>query len=316
MRPLKVGLYLPIRESRGSGHHADVTRRWSELLAMVQLAEEIGFNSVWVPDHLLLRMSCQDVSSLGTWESWSLVAALAATTTRMELGTLVTCAPFRNPGLIAKIAVTVDELNGGRFTLGLGAGYHEPEFRAFGFSYPDRASQFEESLAVIASLLRTGNTTFSGRHFEMEGCELRPRGPRPEGLPIMIATSNPAGIAKPRMHRLLVEYADLWNGWLAFWRSWPDAVRPLRELIDRECITRGRDPATLRRTVTILAAFPELDPMPMHSGEEPLIGPPELMAEALFGFAREGIEHVQVQINPGNLAGIRAMAPVFDLLDC
>lgn len=315
MRPLKIGLYLPIRESRGSGHHADITRGWRDLFAMVQLADEIGFDSVWVPDHLLFRWPGQESESQGTWEALSLVAALAATTPRMELGTLVSCTAFRNPGLIARMAVTVDEICSGRFTLGIGAGYHEPEFRAFGYSYADRASQFEEAIISASALLRTGRCTFRGRHVHMQECELQLRGPRSAGPPILIATSNPAGMAKPRMHRLLVEHADLWNGWLAFWRSWPDAVRPLRELIDRECMTRDRDPATLRRTVTILAAFPELDPMPMRSGEEPLIGPPELMAEALFGFAQEGIEHVQVQINPGNLDGIRAMAPILDLLD-
>ena len=315
MRPLKVGLYLPIREARASGHHADVTRGWRALAAMVQLAEEIGFDSAWVPDHLLFRWPGQESESQGTWEGWSVVAALAATTARMELGTLVSCTAFRNPGLIAKMALTVDEICGGRFILGLGAGYHEPEFRAFGFSYADRASQFEEALITATSLLRTGTCTFCGRHLQMQGCELRPRGSRNAGPPIMIATSNPSGMAKPRMHRLLVEHADLWNGWLAFWRSWPDAVPPLREVIDRECVIRGRDPSTLRRTVTILAAFPDLDPVPMRSGEEPLIGSPAVMAEALTGFAREGIEHVQIQINPGTLAGLRAMAPVLELLD-
>jgi alkanesulfonate monooxygenase SsuD/methylene tetrahydromethanopterin reductase-like flavin-dependent oxidoreductase (luciferase family) len=199
--------------------------------------------------------------------------------------------------------------------LGLGAGYHEPEFRAFGYPYGERAGRFAEAVAIIGSLLRTGACDFTGRFYQVRDAELRPRGPRPNGPPIMIATSNPAGERKPRMHRLLVEHADLWNGWLAFWRSWPDAVPPLREHIDALCRAHGRDPATLGRTVTILVAFPELGAQPGRAGEEPLTGRPDDLAAALVRFAAEGIRQVQVQLSPATPEALEAFAPVLDLLD-
>jgi alkanesulfonate monooxygenase SsuD/methylene tetrahydromethanopterin reductase-like flavin-dependent oxidoreductase (luciferase family) len=306
---MKVGIYLPVREGAGSGHHADVTRSWRDLLGMARLAEEAGFDSVWVPDHLLFRWPGDPPATQGTWEAWSLVAALAATTTRVEIGTMVLCASFRNPALLAKMADTVDEISGGRLILGLGAGYHEPEFRAFGYPFDDRASRFEEAVAIVSSLLKTGVCDHIGQHWTVRECELRPRGTRPTGPPIMIATSNPAGVPRPRMHRTLARHADLWNGWLAFWRSWPDAIPPLRAVVDEACLAEGRDPATLGRTASPLVVFPDLDPGPQRPGVEPLVGTTADLAHALRGFSDEGIEHLQVQLDPNTPAAIAAFAP-------
>jgi alkanesulfonate monooxygenase SsuD/methylene tetrahydromethanopterin reductase-like flavin-dependent oxidoreductase (luciferase family) len=299
-----IGLYLPIRESRGSSHHADVTRSWPDLLRLARLSEDAGFDAVWVPDHLLFRWPGEDDRPQGTWECWSILSALAARTTRLSLGTLVACTSFRHPALLAKMAETVDEISSGRLVLGLGAGYHEPEFRAFGYRFEDRASRFEEDVTVIRELLSRGRSDFSGRHQRLEGAVLRPRGPRPDGLPIMIATSNPQGALRPRMHRILAERADFWNGWLAFWRSWPDAIPPLRAHIDAACWAAGRDPVTLSRTVTILVRFPDLDPAPLPGGVEPLTGTPAELASAFAGFAAEGISHLQLQLDPCTPAAI------------
>ena len=116
--------------------------------------------SFWLPDHLLFRFprSIQQ----GAWDAWSLLAALAATTRTIEIGPLVACTSFRNPALIAKMADTIDEISGGRLILGLGAGWHEPEYAAFGFPYDHRVSRFDEALQIITALLRTGHVDFQG----------------------------------------------------------------------------------------------------------------------------------------------------------
>src|SRR5829696_9057284 len=213
---------------------------------MAKRAEEAGFDSFWVPDHLLFRFP--DVHQQGAWDAWSLLAALAATTKTMEIAPLVACSSFRNPALIAKMADTVDEISGGRLILGLGAGWHEPEYSAFGYPFDHRASRFAEALTIITTLLREGQIDFAGDYYQARDCELRPRGPRPGGPPILVAGGTPAG---PRMVRLGVERADMWNQWLVWGRSWPDAIPPLRELVDAACTASGRDPASLERTVAI-----------------------------------------------------------------
>jgi len=143
-RPLKVGLFLPT----GEGDMAGGTPRWNNIKTMVQQAAW-GFDSIWVQDHLLFDYGDPGVRPTGVWECWSLLAALAAVTTRVELGALVACTSFRNPALLAKMADTVDEISGGRLILGLGAGYHEPEFRAFGYPFDHLVGRFEEALQII-----------------------------------------------------------------------------------------------------------------------------------------------------------------------
>src|ERR687893_2015533 len=182
---------------------AGATPRWSDLAAIARRAEEVGFDSLWVQDHLLFRYPDQEPE--GPWESFSLLAALAAVTSRVELGTLVTCVSYRNPALTAKIADTIDEISGGRLILGLGAGWHEPEYAAFGFPYDHRVSRFEEALQIITALLRTGHVDFQGAYYTARDCELRPRGPRPEGPPILVGGSG------ERMLRIAARYADAWN---------------------------------------------------------------------------------------------------------
>src|SRR4029077_18422884 len=151
-RPLKVGIQLPEVEREV---------RWPELLDMTRAIEAEGFDSVWVGEHLLYRWP--DRPPRGPWEAWTLLAAIAASTTRIELGPLVACTNFHNPALLAKQAVTIDELSGGRFVLGLGAGWNETEFRAFGFPFDHRIDRFGEAFTIIRTLLREGAIDFDGR---------------------------------------------------------------------------------------------------------------------------------------------------------
>ncbi len=245
-RPVSVGLVLPLVE----GQRAGSTARWSDLRAMAVRAEEVGFDSIWVVDHLLFRFNLRFGREvrLGAWECWSLLSALAAATQRVQLGTIVACTAFRNPAMLAKMADTVDEISGGRLILGLGAGWHEPEFDAFGYPFDHRVGRFEEALTIIATLLREGAIDFRGKYYQARDCELRPRGPRRTGPPLMIGASG------ERMLSLTARFADLWNAWLIFGRSHPDEIPQFRAKVDAACQQIGRDPASLGRTVAVRVA--------------------------------------------------------------
>ena len=158
IRPLKIGIMLPESEREMAGE----TAGWSDFLAMARVIEDLGFDSLWFADHLYMKVSGHEPQ--GAWECWSMLSAFAAVTERIELAPFVTCTGYRNPALIAKIAETVDEISGGRLILGLGAGWAEPEYEAFGFPFDHRASRFEEALAIITGLIRTGHVDFEGQY--------------------------------------------------------------------------------------------------------------------------------------------------------
>src|SRR3712207_5814357 len=165
-RSFKLGVILPEAEYDMAG----ATPRWSDLSAMARMAEEIGFDSVWFVDHLIYRDDMTTLDQQGVWECWSILAAVAAVTHRVELGSLVTPTSFRNPALLAKIVDTVDEISSGRVILGLGAGYHVAEYRAFGYPHDHLASRFEEAFTIIRSLLREGQVDFEGTYYSAREC--------------------------------------------------------------------------------------------------------------------------------------------------
>ena len=299
-RPLKVGLILPDTEREMGG----ATARWSDLVGMARMAEDLGFDSIWNADHLIYRFPGKDVQ--GPWESWSLLAALAAVTSRIEIGPLVSCTSFRNPALLAKIADTVDEISGGRLVLGLGAGWHEPEYIAFGYPFDRRVSRFAEAIVIIHGLLRTGIVDFEGTYYSAPSCELRPRGPRPEGPPIMI------GSTAPRMLGLLATYGDIWNAWA---RQSLDELAEDRQKVDAALEKAGRDPATVERTVSLLVDLPTATGRP--SEEKPGLKPrePEELAAHLVSYADAGISHVQLMLDPNTPAGIEWAARSVEVLD-
>src|SRR3712207_5448869 len=232
-RPLKIGIVLPHIEGMMTGQ----TPRWADILAMAQRAEALGFDSLWKPDHLLYQLAGEDGELIGPWECWSVLSALAAVTRRVELGSIVSCVSFRNPALLAKMAETVDEISGGRLILGLGAGWNEVEYRAFGYPFDHRVSRFEEALMIVHGLLRKGQIDFRGRYYQARECVLRPRGPRPHGPPIMIGSNS------PRMLRLAARYADSWNTWATGTNNSVAGIPPLRDVVDAACREEGRDPA-------------------------------------------------------------------------
>jgi probable F420-dependent oxidoreductase len=304
-RPVKIGLFVPHFEEPWSGRGL----RWADIEAMARRAEEVGFDSFWLPDHLLFRFP--HVHQQGAWDVWSLLAALAATTKTLEIAPLVACSSFRNPALLAKMADTIDEISGGRLILGLGAGWHEPEYTAFGFPYDHRVSRFEEALQIIIPLLRTGHVDFQGTYYTARDCELRPRGPRPEGPPILVGGSG------PRLLRLAARYADAWN---ADRQNDLEAVRALNARVDDACRDVGRDPTSLARIIGIQVDLLNGSRQPVHPRQWvmapwPLTGTPEELAAQIRRYAQASVEHLMVWIDPVSVAGIEAFAPVLELLD-
>ena len=300
-RPLKVGLFLPTYEREMDG----ATPRWSDILAMARRAEELGFDSLWVADHLLMR---DEQGTSAPWEAFSLLAALAASTSRVELGPLVACASFRNPALLAKMADTLDEISGGRFVLGLGAGWHAPEYAAFGYPFDKRVSRFEEALQIIHGLLKDGQIDFEGTYYSARECELRPRGPRPTGPPILLGTTG------ARMLGLTARYADSWNGFYSRTSNNVAGLAPFNTTLDAACVALGREPRTLERTASVFMQSAPFTPS-RDWGVAPISGAPEELAQELLGYVAAGVTHVQLGLEPLSLRGIEAMAPVLELLD-
>jgi alkanesulfonate monooxygenase SsuD/methylene tetrahydromethanopterin reductase-like flavin-dependent oxidoreductase (luciferase family) len=302
-RPLKIGIMLPESEREMAGD----TAGWSDLLAMTLKTEELGFDSVWFCDHLLMKVPGHEPQ--GAWECWTMLAAFAARTERIELGPFVTATAYRNPALIAKMAETVDEISGGRFILGIGAGWAEPEYRAFGFPYDHRASRFEEALQIITSLIRTGSVDFHGEYYTAEECELRPRGPRPNGMPIMIGT-----FLGERMLELTARHADHWNMWAQSTGNRASSTAELMRKMDGICESVGRDPKTLERSVAVLVDFPGAYGRPGQTVPS-LSGTPEELAEEFQAYAIAGVSHIQVYPDPCTVEAIEMLAPVLDILD-
>src|SRR5438094_2417126 len=295
-RPLKIGFQLPEVER-------DV--RWPELAAMARLGEQLGFDSIWVGDHLLYRD--ETYGARGPWEAWTQLAGIAAVTSRIAIGPLVACTSFHNPAMLAKLASTVDEISGGRLILGLGAGWNETEYRAFGFAFDRRVARFAEAFTIIRTLVREGHINFDGEFYSARDCELVPR-PRPGGPRLMVGSMG------DRMLALTAPHLDAWNAWYGWTGNRPEGVVPLREKVDAAATAAGRDPGEIERTVAVLLRLPGA-----CGGREydapPLEGSSEVIADGLRAYAREGIGHVQLVIDPINDASIESLAPVLERLD-
>ncbi len=297
-RRMKIGAVLAL----GEGDMDGGTPRWADVRALTQAAEHAGFDSAWFEDHFIARFPNRDET--GVWEVFTMLGALAASTSRITLGPLVACTSFRNPALLAKIADTMDEISGGRFILGLGAGWHKPEYTAFGYPFDHLAARFEEALHIIVPLLREGHVDFAGRYYSARDCVLRPRGPSRQGPPIWI------GASKPRMLRLTARYADAWN---TVWHRRPDSLAEPYARFKAACAEVGRDPATVELTVGTLARV--LAPSEARPEDDTLIaGSPEEVAAGLRRFAEAGVRHLTVIVQPGNVASVERFGPVLDIL--
>jgi alkanesulfonate monooxygenase SsuD/methylene tetrahydromethanopterin reductase-like flavin-dependent oxidoreductase (luciferase family) len=302
-RPLKVGVQLP---------EVERVVRWPELLEMARQVEAVGYDAVWIGDHLLYRWPGV-AEARGPWECWTMLAAIAATTSRINLGPLVASTSFHAPAMLAKQAASVDEISGGRLILGLGAGWNETEYTAFGFPFDHRISRFEEAFTIIRTLLGEGSIDFDGVYYQARDCELLPRPARPGGPPILLGSSG------QRMLQIGVPHIAAWNAWYNATGNSPAGIPALRDKVDAAVRAAGRDPAEIERTVAVLVQLPggsgrfagndTADPIPA------LAGPPEVMAEELRAYARAGIGAVQLVLDPITLESIGAFGSVLELLD-
>jgi probable F420-dependent oxidoreductase len=304
-RPLRVGVQLP---------EVERVVRWAEYASMARQAEDLGYDSIWVGEHLLYRYA--DGSSRGPWEAWTLMAALAAATSRVRIGPLVACVGFHNPAVLAKQADTLDEISAGRFVLGLGAGWNDIEFRAFGIPFDHRISRFEEAFTIIRTLLREGAIDYEGQFFSARDCELRPRGPSAGrgGPPLLIGSNG------ERMLRITAPHVDAWNSWYSDTRNSPEGIGPLRDRVDAAAREAGRDPADIERTVAVQVRLTGGKGREMGNTSEaqrvqPVAGTSEEIAAELRRYADEGIAEVQLILDPITRESLDEFGPVLELLD-
>jgi alkanesulfonate monooxygenase SsuD/methylene tetrahydromethanopterin reductase-like flavin-dependent oxidoreductase (luciferase family) len=233
---VRVGVTLPIDDGDTPGGHVPT---FDETVAYAKAAEAAGLDSIWGFDHLLMRFP--EAPEGAVREAWTTLSALTPLVPRCEIGTLVMCSSFRNPALMAKMAAALDDLSGGRLILGLGSGWHDPEYEAFGYPTDHKVGRFAEDLEITTRLLRGERVTLHGTWRQAVDAALLP--PPGRAVPVLVAAKG------KRMLGLTVRWADAWN--TAWFGRVDDRLRTrLADLADA-CARAGRDPGSLRRTIGV-----------------------------------------------------------------
>lgn len=294
---VRFGVVLPIAQEDGQSAPPD----WPEIREVAVAIESAGFDSIWVYDHLLFRF---DGETTGVHEAWTVLTAAAAVTTTPELGILVMATEYRNPALLAKMAATLDHISGGRLILGVGCGWHDPEYVAFGYPTDHKVGRFQDSLIIISELIRTGRSDHRGTFHSVDDAVLMP--PARSDLPILVAAK------RPRMLGLTARYADAWN--MAWYGQPDDRLARVRADLAEACVAEGRDPMTLTDTVGVNVRFVDLlatreDGSSISASNEPTLGGSvEEVAAGLIAHAEVGAEHVIVSIEPTTPAAVERLA--------
>ena len=301
-RPCRIGVQLPEVERRVE---------WPELLSMARTVEAVGFDSLWLGDHLLYDLP--GGTRRGPWEAWTSLAAIAAVTERVELGPLVASTSFHAPAMLAKQAATVDAISGGRLILGLGAGWNEREYRAFGFPYDHRVSRFEEAFSIIRRLLRDGQVDFDGTYYRVEDCVLDPGPARPGGPPLML------GSIGERMMRIGLPHVDAWNVWWSDYGNTPEGFAAVRDRVEEAAAQAGRAPGEVAATAAVLVSLPggtgRLMGENYNAPVQPVQGDAAEIAAHLAAMAAAGATHLQLVLDPITEASIELVAEALSTLD-
>ena len=288
---MRIGVQLPEVER-------DVS--WDENLAMARAAEESGFESIWLGDHLLYR---DERGQRGPWDTWTMLAALVASTERVRLGPLVACAAFHPPGVLARMAATVQEVSGGRFVLGIGAGWNETEFRAFGLPFDHRASRFEEVFEIVRLLLAGEHVTYHGRFHRTDDAVLLPR---PTSRPPLMIGSN-----GERLLRRTLPHVDAWNTWFEDYGNEPSRFATLNERISSFVVEAGREAAEVTRSAcTLVVLDRDATERPIRDGVTPVEGSSERVARHLRELADAGADEIILVLDPITERSIRALGDV------
>ena len=273
---------------------------------MARAAEEVGFDSLWVGDHLLYRGDGRP--ERGPWDVWTLLAGLAGVTERVTIGPLVACTAFRPPGVLARTAATVDELSNGRMVLALGAGWNETEFRAFGLPFDNRFARFREAFEIIRRLIDSERVTFSGVYETAADAVLLPAPARRP--PLMV------GAMSRSMLDATLPYVNAWNIWYAWYGNTPEGFAEANRRVDEASERVGRDPKTISRSACVLVVLdPSADERPFNAAVPPLEGPAERLVAGLRDFAAAGADEVILVVSPITERSIRMLGESLVLLD-
>ena len=294
---MKIGVLLP-----------EVEREvpFPELIEMASVAEAVGFDSVWYGDHLIYELA---TGPRGPWEAWTTLAAIAQATSTIELGPLVASTSFHAPAMLAKQAATVDAISEGRLIVGLGAGWNQREYEAYGFAHDKRVSRFEEAFTIIRTLLANGEIDFHGEFYNTDRCVLHPRSPRPGGPPLMV------GSIGSRMLDITLPHVDAWNMWWSQYGNTADGFAREKARVDGLIEAAGRRVDNIAATAAVHIRLDGGVGRVMGDYDagvvvDPLVGSPDELADQLQAFEAAGASHVQLCVDPITVDSIEWLGDV------